>query len=172
MDTIFIVANVFSTIACVVMVAIGFLKKKDHIVLGQCVQLGFLGISNFMLGAVAGGIGNALGVIRNLVLPKVAKPLYWKVGFIAVQLVLTLLTWDYVTWVAWIPFMYAVILTCVLDTKSVTVFKVAIIIAQALFCLYDWHYKNMGGMAANVLTIASNTISIIVEHKKAAKASA
>ena len=169
MDTIFIVANVFSTIACIVMVAIGFLKKKEQVVLGQCFQLGFLGISNFMLGAVAGGIGNALGVIRNLVLPKVSKPLFWKIGFIVVQLVLTLLTWDYVTWVAWIPFLYAVILTSVLDTKSVTVFKVAIIIAQALFCLYDGHYMNIGGMAANILTIASNSISIFLEHRKAAK---
>ena len=177
-------ANACSAIACIIMVAIGFLKKKDQIVIGQCFQLGFLGIGNFLFGAVSGGIGNTLGVIRNLILPKSKKPMMWKVIFIVVQIALSLVFYKSTIEAAdparlgalkliyWIPVLYTIILTCVLDTKNVNVFRVAIIIAQSMFCFFDGFYGNWFAFLANILTVLSNGYSIFADAKAAKKANA
>ena len=113
-------------------------EEEQNLVKGQAIQLGLLAVSNTLLQAYSGTIGNVIGVVRCFILPKTQKPLFWKISFIAVQFVITLammifVTKDWAIWQCWIPFTYAVILTCVLDSKSVVVFKIAIAIAQALF---------------------------------------
>ena len=178
-------ANACSAIACIIMVAIGFLKKKEQIVIGQCFQLGFLGAGNFMFGAVSGGIGNTLGVIRNLILPKSNKPMMWKIIFIAVQILLSLFFYkstvtgyngpnsvEFLKLIYWIPVLYTIILTAVLDTKNVNVFRVAIIIAQSMFCFFDGFYGNWFAFLANILTVLSNGYSIFADAKAAKKAKA
>ena len=177
-------ANACSAIACIIMVAIGFLKKKEQIVIGQCFQLGFLGAGNFMFGAVSGGIGNTLGVIRNLILPKSKKPLLWKVFFIVVQIILSLCFYKStlasadparlgaLKLIYWIPVLYTIILTAVLDTKNVNVFRVAIIIAQSMFCFFDGFYGNWFAFLANILTVLSNGYSIFADARAAKKAKA
>ena len=172
MDIGILIANLFSTAACIVMVVLGFVRKKENLVKGQAIQLGLLAVSNTLLQAFSGTIGNVIGVIRCFILPKAKKPLNWKIGFIAVQFVITLLmmvfvTKDYAVWQCWIPFTYAVILTCVLDSKSVVVFKIAI--AQALFFFFDLYYVNYGSMAADLLTVFTNVTSVLFYDLKAAK---
>ena len=175
MDIVVLIANLFSTAACIVMVVLGFVRKKENLVNGQAIQLGLLAVSNTLLGAFSGTIGNVIGVVRCVILPKVKKAIYWKVGFILVQFVITLLmmvfvTEDYAIWQCWIPFVYAIILTCVLDCKSVVVFKLAIAVAQALFFLFDLYYVNYGSMAADLLTVTTNVASVLCYDLKAAKA--
>ena len=175
MDVVILLANLFSTAACIVMVVLGFVRKKENLVNGQAIQLGLLAVSNTLLGAFSGTIGNVIGVVRCVILPKASKPIYWKIGFILVQFVATLLmmifvTKDYAIWQCWIPFVYAVILTCVLDCKSVVVFKIAIAIAQALFFFFDLYYVNYGSMAADLLTVITNITSVLFYDLKAAKA--
>ena len=184
MDPIIIIANVCSAIACIIMVAIGFLKKKEQIVIGQCFQLGFLGAGNFLFGAISGAIGNFLGVVRNLILPKSKKPMMWKIIFIVIQIVLSVVfykgtiegyTGDNVAMlkvIYWIPVLYTIILTAVLDTKNVNVFRVAIIIAQSMFCFFDGFYGNWFAFLANILTVLSNGYSIFADAKAAKKANA
>ena len=173
-DLLELFGNLFSTAACVVMVVLGFVRQKENLIKGQAIQLSLLAVSNTLLGAFSGTIGNVIGVARCFILPKATKPLLWKIGFIAVQFVATLLmmlfiTKDWAVWQCWIPFIYAIILTCVLDSKSVVVFKIAIAIAQALFFFFDLYYVNYGSMAADLLTVFTNVTSVIFYDLKAAK---
>ena len=175
MDVVILIANLFSTAACIVMVVLGFVRKKENLVTGQAIQLGLLAVSNTLLQAYSGTIGNVIGVVRCLILPRAKKVISWKIGFILVQLAATLLmmifvTKDYTIWQCWIPFVYAVILTCVLDCKSVVVFKLAIAVAQALFFFFDLYYVNYGSMAADLLTVFTNVTSVLFFDLKAAKA--
>lgn len=180
-----VLGKICSAIACIIMVAIGFLKKKEQIVIGQCFQLGFLGASNFLLSAVSGGIGNVLGVVRNLILPKSKKPMVWKIVFIVIQIVLSICFFGravngydgpnsvtVLKLIYWIPVLYTIILTSVLDTKNVNVFRVAIMIAQAMFCFFDGFYYNWPAFVANILTVLSNGYSIFADARAAKKAKA
>lgn len=161
------------------------MKKEEQIVIGQCLQLGFLGAGNFMFGAVSGGIGNTLGVIRNLILPESKKLMVWKVIFIVIQIILSLFFYSstingyddpnnvvFLKLIYWIPVLYTIILTAVLVTKNVNVFRVAIIIAQSMFCFFDGFYGNWFAFLANILTVLSNGYSIFADARAAKKANA
>lgn len=161
------------------------MKKEEQIVIGQCLQLGFLGAGNFMFGAVSGGIGNTLGVIRNLILPESKKLMVWKVIFIVIQIILSLFFYSstingyddpnnvvFLKLIYWIPVLYTIILTAVLVTKNVNVFRVAIIIAQSMFCFFDGFYGNWFAFLANILNVLSNGCSIFADARAAKKANA
>lgn len=154
------------------------MKKEEQIVIGQCLQLGFLGAGNFMFGAVSGGIGNTLGVIRNLILPESKKLMVWKVIFIVIQIILSLFLYSstingyddpnnvvFLKLIYWIPVLYTIILTAVLVTKNVNVFRVAIIIAQSMFCFFDGFYGNWFAFLVNILTVLSNGYSIFADAR-------
>ena len=85
-----IIGNAISMIGCLIMVLIGFLKKKNHILIAQCVQCLFMGVGNLVLGGVSGFICNIVTIIRNLVFVKFRNTTFLKIFFIVLQLVLSI----------------------------------------------------------------------------------
>ena len=177
-----ILGHICSAIACAIMIGIGFLKKKNQLVVGQCFQLIFFGGGNFLLGATSGGISNALAIVRNVVLTNTKKAGVWKIIFILAQLALTLLFWEdtmklfmepscFMTlkWIDWIPLVYAIMLTLVMDCKRVNALRIVIILGQSMFCLFDGYYRNYFAIIANVLTVITNSYSIFMSVKEKGK---
>ncbi|MBQ5671413.1 MAG: YgjV family protein, partial [Oscillospiraceae bacterium] len=62
-----VIANMISMIGCVLMVGVGFLQKKNQILLVQCVQFAFLAAANLLLGAMTGFISGGISIVRNLI---------------------------------------------------------------------------------------------------------
>jgi 16S rRNA (cytosine1402-N4)-methyltransferase len=60
-----LIGNAISMIGCLIMVGIGFLKKKNHILIAQSVQCLFIGSGNLILGGISGFICNMVTIIRN-----------------------------------------------------------------------------------------------------------
>lgn len=157
--------NLLSLIGCVLMVCIGLVKKKEHILIAQCVQFGFLGGGNLVLGAFSGFISGVISIIRNVVFYKVKSSVWLKLGFIAVQVALTL--WSGADGlIQWLPVMAAVFYTWFVDTKNAAVFKAAIMAAQALWMIYDWYYSNFVAFSFDILTIVTNLIGILMIQKE------
>ncbi len=155
------IGNLAAFVGCVLMVAIGFIKKKEHILTVQCAQFAFLGIGNLALGAISGLISNVFSILRNLVFARVRGTMGLKLVFIAIQVALTL--WTGVGEpIEWLPVIAAVIFTWSLDAKSDILFKVAIIAGQGLWMFYDWHYSNYVAFAFDILTMLSNLVGILL----------
>lgn len=161
-----LIGNLAAFAGCMMMVLIGFIKKKERILLAQCLQFGFLGLGNLCLGATAGFISGIVSVTRNLVFYKVKGTLGLKLGFIGLQVLLTLLTWNGGL-IECVPVLAAVLLTWFLDTKSDVQFKLIIIAVQVLWGIYDWHYANYVAFTADILTMLSNFIGILMIYKSA-----
>lgn len=166
-----LLGNLASLIGCLMMVLIGFIKKKERILLAQCLQFGFLGLGNLLLGATAGFISGVVSVTRNLVFYRVKGTAGLKLGFIAVQVLLTAMTWNG-TLIECMPVLAAVLLTWFLDTKSDVQFKVVIIAVQVIWGIYDWHYANYVAFTADILTVLSNFIGIVMIRKSVEKSTA
>ena len=83
-----LIGNAISMIGCLIMVLIGFLKKKNHILIAQCVQCLFMGVGNLVLGGVSGFIANVVSILRNLVFAKLNVTTPLKLFFIILQVVL------------------------------------------------------------------------------------
>lgn len=164
MNTI-ILGNFISLLGCLMMVAIGFLRKKSHILTAQCFQFGLLGLANLILGATSGFISGVVGITRNLVFSRVKSTLSLKLFFIAAQVVLSL-PFAGNGLVDWFPVFAAVLFTWCIDTRSEVVLKVYIIAAQVFWMVFDLYYQNYTAMAFDIFTVLSNTIGIFMIKKR------
>lgn len=160
-----LIGNAVSMVGCLIMVGIGFLKKKSHILMAQSVQCAFMGFGNLILGGVSGFIANVVSILRNLVFAKfnVTTPL--KILFIVLQVVLSLNSLGDGL-VCWIPILASVVFTWFLDTKSEATLKIVILSTQVMWLIYDIYYHNYVAASFDVLTMGSNLIGFFMVRKK------
>lgn len=160
-----LIGNAISLIGCLIMVGIGFLKKKSHILIAQSVQCCFMGFGNLILGGVSGFICNIVTIIRNLVFVKCRNTTTLKVFFIVLQLLLSLGSLhDGI--ISWLPLIAAALFTWCMDTKSEAKLKICILCTQVLWLIYDLYYQNYVAASFDVLTMASNLIGFFMVRKK------
>ena len=154
-----LIGNLLSLLGCLLMVAVGLVKKKERVLYIQCIQFTLMGAGNLVLGAVSGLVANGVSILRNLVFAKTEGTLTLKLVFIAIQVVMTLWTGAAAP-IEWLPVLAAVIFTWCLDLKSAVKFKLCIIACQILWTVYDWYYHNYVAFTFDLLTIASNLAGI------------
>ena len=164
MNTLFF-GNGFSLIGCLIMVAIGFLKKKQQILLAQSVQCLFMGVGNLILGGVSGFICNIVTILRNLVFIKFRNTTFLKIFFILLQFALSIGTLR-AGLISWLPLIAAALFTWCMDTKSAAKLKICILCTQVLWLIYDLYYRNYVASAFDVLTMVSNLIGLSMLYKK------
>lgn len=160
-----LLGNLVSFLGCVLMVAIGFIRKKERILLVQCFQLALMGAGNWILGAFSGVIANLVGIARNLIFTKKQVTPPMKLLFIAVQVLLSLSALKN-GMIEWLPILSAGLFTWFLDTKKETTLKRIIIITTFLWLVYDLWYQNYVAMTFDALTILSNAIGIYMVRKQ------
>ena len=161
------IGNAISMIGCLIMVGIGFLKRKNQILIAQCIQCLFMGVGNLTLGGVSGFICNIVTILRNLVFVKFRNTTFLKVFFIILQFVLSIGTLS-AGFISWLPLIAAAIFTWCMDTKSAAKLKICILCAQILWLTYDLYYHNYVASAFDVMTMVSTLIGLnMVCRKKA-----
>ncbi len=163
-----LIGNLVSFLGCLLMVSIGFLRKKEQILGVQCLQFTLMGVSNFLLGGISGTISNLVSIVRNLVFFKARVTVPLKLGFIALQVLLSLGTLG-VSPLEWLPLLAAGAFTWFLDVKSEVTLKAVIIAIFFLWVVYDLCHQNYVAMTFDILSIFSNAagIAMIRRAKKA-----
>ncbi len=154
-----LLGNVISLVGCVLMVSVGFIRKKEHMLITQCAQFAFMGVGHLLLGAVSGMLSCVVSIIRNVVFAKREGTVLLKLLFIAVQVAMTL-CFGADSWIHWLPVIACAIFVWFLDVKDAALFKVVIIVTQIFWCIYDFSYQNYVAFTFDVLTIVSNIIGI------------
>lgn len=166
---IVLIANGVALVGALLMAGIGLLKKKEQILLVQCVQFAIQGAANLMLGGMTGLISNGVSIARNLFCLKFEYTSLWKVVFMAVQVVLSA-GGNNLGLLGWLPVISAVIYTWFLDLKDEVQLKTVMIIAQIMWVVYDFMLMNYVSFAFDLLTICSNLMGIrlILKERRAA----
>ncbi len=161
-----LLGNLISFAGCLLMVGIGFIRKKDRILTVQCLQFGIMGVGNLVLGAISGTVSNAVSIVRNLVFSRWKVTPALKIGFIILQILLSVSALRSRP-LEWLPVLAAGIFTWFLDVKSEVTLKTVIIGTSALWVVYDFCHLNFVAMSFDVLTILSNFIGILMIRKSA-----
>lgn len=156
-----IFGNLMSLVGCAVMVAIGFVRRKERVISLQCFQFGFLAAGNLLLGATSGFISGVVSILRNLIFPRVKGGTGLKLVFIGVQLLLTFAA-GWAGPISLLPLGAGFLFTWFIDARSDMELKIAIVAAQVLWAIYDFHYRNFVSFTFDILTILSNLALIIV----------
>lgn len=159
-----VIGNVISFLGCLLMVSIGFLRTKKQILGVQCLQFSLMGVSNFLLGGISGTISNVVSVLRNLVFFKAKVTVPLKLGFIALQVLLSIGALRNSP-LEWLPVLAAGALTWFLDVKNEVVLKVVIIATFFLWVVYDLCHLNYVAMTFDILSIFSNAAGIYMIRK-------
>ena len=160
-----LIGNAISMIGCLIMVLIGFLKKKHQILIAQCIQCLFMGAGNLALGGISGFICNIVTILRNIVFLKFRNTTAMKIFFIALQLVLSIGTLN-AGWISWLPILSAALFTWYMDTKSEAKLKIVILCTQLMWLTYDLYFCNYVASAFDVMTFISNCIGLYMICKK------
>ena len=160
-----LIGNAISMIGCLIMVGIGFLKKKNHILIAQSVQCVFLGTSNLVLGGISGSICNMVTILRNFVFLKFQNTTFLKISFILLQFVLSISSLS-AGWISWLPILAAALFTWYMDVKSEAKLKIVILCTQVMWLTYDLYYLNYVASAFDVMTMISNVAGIYMLRKK------
>ena len=162
-----LIGNSISMVGCLIMVGIGFLKKKSHILIAQCVQCIFMGVGNLTLGGVSGFVCNIVTILRNLVFLKFQNTTFLKMFFILLQLILSWSSFS-AGFISWLPLIAAALFTWCMDTRSEARLKIIILCTQVLWLTYDLYYRNYVASAFDVMTMVSNLIGLYMVTRKAA----
>ena len=158
---IVLIGNIISFVGCALMVGVGLIKKKDHVIRVQCVQFTIQGAANLILGGVTGFIANLISIARNLWFARREGTAKAKIFFIALQAVLSLLFLDADAGIiGWFPLFSAAVFTWFLDIKSDAAFKVVILVAQVFWIVYDFYYSNYVACAFDIFTMISTSIGL------------
>ncbi len=158
---ILIIGNIISLIGCLIMVGVGFLKKKNQILLVQIVQFFFMGVGNWILGGFSGLVSNFVEIFRNAIGIKREFTTPFKVFFIAIQVIITVFVND-MGLIGWFPVIATCIFTWCMDSKSEVLLKTLIIIAQLMWAFYDFNLVNYAALTFDLLTVLSNLIGIVM----------
>ena len=162
---ILLIGNAISMIGCLIMVLIGFLRKKNHILIAQSVQCVFMGVGNLVLGGISGFICNIVTIIRNLAFLKFRNTTAMKLFFIALQFVLSIGTLS-AGWISWLPIVSSALFTWYMDTHSQAKLKVVILITTLMWLTYDLFFRNFVASAFDVMTFVSNCIGLYMILKR------
>jgi len=161
------IGNAISMIGCLIMVGIGFLKRKNQILIAQCIQCLFMGVGNLVLGGVSGFICNIVTILRNLVFVKFRNTIFLKISFIVLQFLLSIGTLS-AGFISWLPLIAAALFTWCMDTKSAAKLKICILCTQVMWLTYDLYYRNYVASAFDVMTMVSNLIGLYMVCRKKA----
>ena len=160
-----VIGNTVSMVGCLIMVGIGLLKNKSHILLAQSVQCLFMGMGNLLLGGISGFVCNIVTIARNLAFLKFRNTTALKLFFILLQLVLSLeaLRGGIINW---FPLITTILFTWCIDTKSTAKLKICILCTQVLWLTYDLYYHNYAASAFDVMTMISTVIGLFMVCRK------
>lgn len=156
-----LIANIVALVGSTLMVAGGFLKRRQNILLIQSAQFGAQMVSNLLLGGLTGAVSNILGIVRNLFCLRWNCPLPACLGFVAVQAGITLGVND-MGLIGWLPVVATAAFTLVINSKNPAMLKLAVIVGQTCWGVYDFTIRNYASLAFDIFTVLSNIWGILL----------
>ncbi len=154
-----LIGRIFSVLACILMVCIGYIKTKRHVLLAQNAQFILFSISYACLGGIAAVVSNMVSLLRNLICLKWNLNTPLKIFFIVFQGVFTFITTEN-TWVDWLPFIAATLITISLSSKKDLIIKLACIGSILCFGTYDFNLKNWIVFAFDCFSLVTSLIGV------------
>ena len=154
-----LIGRIFSLLACILMVIIGYLKHKKTILWAQNLQFVLFSISYACLGGIAAVVGNMVSLLRNLICLKWNLTLPLQIFFIGFQGVFTFITTQN-RWIDWLPFVAATCITLSLSSKKDIIIKLGCIGSILCFGTYDFFLQNWIVFGFDCFSLVTSLIGV------------
>lgn len=176
---LFLISQIFAILACILMVAIGYIKRKRNVLIAQNAQFILFSISYACIGGISAVVGNMISLIRNIICLKWNLNTPLKVFFILLQGTITYISL-YNVWfkwlpmnagthgiMDWLPFLAATLITLTLSSKSDLIIKLGCIGSILCFGTYDFILSNWTVFAFDCFSLVTSLIGVyrIIQEK-------
>ena len=161
-----VVGNAIALVASILMVFVGFQKKKKKILFMQIIQIALSIISNLVLGGYTGAIINAVSCIRDILCYK--EKIHNKEKIILIILAVGLsLVFNNIGGIGLLPVIATVIYIIFMDIKDVVKFKYLIIFSMIMWLVYDLYIMSYTSGIFDIMSVIANIIGIYqIKRKK------
>ncbi len=161
-----LIGQIFAIFACVLMVAIGYFKRKRTILWAQNIQFILFAISYTCLGGIAAVVSNLVSLLRNLICLKWNLNTPLKIFFIIFQGIFTFITTSN-TWVDWLPFAAATLITISISSKDDLIIKLGCIGSILCYGTYDFNLRNWVTFVFDCFSMVTSIIGVLrILHEK------
>ncbi len=169
MINIILLANALALASSLINVGKGLICDRRRILLVQCVQKLFGGMSSFLLGGMSGCISNFIGIARNLWCVKRDMSLPMKAALCVSHVMLTALV-SRIGPLESLPIAATCIHTFVIDTKNMLFLKSIMLLSQMMWLVYDFAIGNyvaftFDAFAACFLLVSIAMLKGLIKHR-------
>ena len=153
-----VVGNILGFIGTMFMVISGAIKDNKKFFIVQDFEMGFLTLSNLVLGGYTGAIVSFMGIIRNTLCMKDKMNLRNKIIIVIIQTVACLIT-NNLGIIGLCP-LFAVVFYSFLITKDAKKLKILNASTLVLWAIYDFYIKSYTSFTMDVLTIITSLVGL------------
>ena len=154
-----LLGNIVSLIGSLVLVLIGLIKRKEHVLIAQCFQFGIMSVSNLILGGITGALLNFVSMVRNLIGYKFGITTPIKIVVIVIQVVLSLMM-NNLGLIGLLPVISVSAFTWLIDMKSDLGMKLLLMVTTFPWIIYDFTTRNYVSVLFDVAFVCANCIGI------------
>ena len=160
MENYILIGNIIAFISAMIMVGIGFIKKKKSILVAQTFQMLTAALSDLVLKSTAGMISNIIGCVRNILCYKNKFGIFQKivVGILAATFTLY---FNNIGWIGLLPLMSTIIYIIFMNTEDVIKFKILLIVTIIPWIIHDIYINSFVYAFFDIGSVITNFISII-----------
>ena len=154
-----LLGNIVSLIGSLVLVLIGLIKRKEHVLIAQCFQFGIMSVSNLILGGITGALLNFVSMVRNLIGYKFGITTPIKIVVIVIQVALSLMM-NNLGLIGLLPVISVSVFTWFIDMKSDLGMKLLLLVTTFPWIIYDFTTKNYVSVLFDLAFVCTNCIGI------------
>lgn len=155
-----ILGNALCFAASIIMLMIGFIKKKRRFLLAQSGMNAVFIAGNLCLGGISGAITNAATMLRNFYCLRWEFGRWAKLIFVGLQIALAAF-FGCDTLIMWLPIIGTCAFTWFMDTENMVLLKAIVIGTQILWAIYDFSIMNYATVPFDIGAAVTNAIGIV-----------
>ncbi|MCQ2558887.1 MAG: YgjV family protein [Oscillospiraceae bacterium] len=156
-----ILGNIIALVGSLIMASLGLIKDEKKLLTVQNIQFAVFTVGNLVLGGITGAIANFVSMLRNILCIKINFGLGWKLFFIALQSVLSLV-FNNAGLLGLLPVFAACIFTLCMGFSNELLLKSAIVLGQLAWAVYDFNIMNYTTLVFDILAVCSSMYAIIM----------
>ncbi len=164
-----IIGNIVAFVGAIFQTIAGMGNNRNKILLAQSGQLACFSVSNFLLGGYAGGIVNALNVIKSYLFYKNKLTVPVKI-FLSVLATALGIYFNNLNIIGLVPLFVMLIYMWGININDIVLFKVFVLITMIMYLVYDLYIKSYTSAPFDFASIIANIITIVQIVKSRKKA--
>lgn len=157
MNYIYILSQIFGTIALVILILSFQKNKKDELLKLQVFSSLFFSLQYVFLNAITGCLMNLMTLVRNIIFRKFQN-IKWLIVVIALMIILSAVSYSGL--ISLLPTIAVILYSIAIWQKNLTITRIVEVISCSLFIIYNIKFYAITGLISTIIELISALVAI------------